>query len=343
MPSELRELIKQERNLRRTLDSVRQFASSESNNYELISVRLELLEATFEQFKKVRTEIELQTDHLSASTDEFSEQTALDQAREDENVGILVEFEEDYCVVKSELRRQLSAIRASTNAAPAPSAAELSGPPSTLARVKLPEINLPFFSGKTKEWVTFRDSFKSLIHSSNQLSNTDKFCYLRSAVTGEALQAIASVDITAANYDIAWSTLEKRYENRKLLVKSYLDSLFSIELMRKESYDSLNKLLSEFERNLQMLQKVGENPGQWSTLLVHMLCSRLDQSTLRQWETHHSSKEVPLYDDLMYFLRNHCSMLESIAHRRPERPESSENRSRFGVSNPAVPSQLVIV
>ncbi|XP_055588800.1 uncharacterized protein LOC129741119 [Uranotaenia lowii] len=341
MPSELRELIKQDRNLRRTLDSVRQFASSESNNSELISVRLELLESTFEQFKKVRTEIELQTDHLSASTIELSEQTALDQAREEENVGILVEFEEDYCVVKSELRRQLSAIKASTNATPAPSAAESFGPPSTLARVKLPEIKLPIFSGKSKEWVTFRDSFKSLIHSSNQLNDTDKFCYLRSAVTGEALQAIASVDITAANYDIAWSTLEKRYENRKLLVKSYLDSLFSIEPMRKESYDSLNMLLSEFERNLQMLQKVGENPGQWSTLLVHMLCSRLDQSTLRQWETHHCSKEVPLYDDLMCFLRNHCSMLESIAHRRPERPESSEQRFKFGVSNPAVPSQIM--
>ncbi|XP_055604172.1 uncharacterized protein LOC129752412 [Uranotaenia lowii] len=318
MPSELRELIKQERNLRRTLDSVRQFASRGSNNSELISVRLELLEDTFRQFKKVRTEIELQTDHLSNTTDEFSDQEALDQAREDENVGILVEFEEDYCVVKSELLRLSSTIRGSSNATPAQNAAVSSGPPSTLARVKLPEINLPFFSGKTKEWVTFRDSFKSLIHSSSQLNDTDKFCYLRSAVTGEALQAIASVDITAANYDIAWSTLEKRYENRKLLVKSYLESLFSIEPMRKESYDSLNKLLSEFERNLQMLQKVGENPDQWSTLLVHMLCSRLDQSTLRQWETHHSSKEVPLYDDVMSFLRNHCSVLESIAHRRPE-------------------------
>ncbi|XP_055598712.1 uncharacterized protein LOC129748218 [Uranotaenia lowii] len=338
MPGDIRELVKQERNLRVTVDSVRQFVLSESDNAELASVRLELLEYAYKQFKIVRTEIELITDHLSDTTDELSDNVALEQAREEENIRILIQFEDDYCELKSKLLRLLSSIRGSINETSASSASAFPGASSTLARVKLPEIKLPLFSGKTKEWVTFRDSFKSLIHSSNQLSNTDKFCYLRSAVTDEALQAIASVDITAANYEVAWSTLERRYENRKLLVKSYLDSLFSIDSLRHESYEVLNKFISDFERNLQMLQKVGEKPDQWSTLLVHMVCSRLDQHTLRQWETHHSSKEVPLFDDLMLFLRKHCSVLESISHRKPEEPDNCDEPITVGVRKPAVPS-----
>ncbi|XP_055605599.1 uncharacterized protein LOC129753777 [Uranotaenia lowii] len=278
MSSGLRELIKQERNLRITVNSVRQFISSESDNAELISVRLELLENAYKQFKIVRTEIELKTDHLSSTSDDLNDMT-LDQTREDENIEILVQFEDDYCELKSKLLHLLSAVRRSIDENSAPSTSAVSDSSATLARVKLPEIKLPSFSGNSKEWITFRDSFKSLIHSSNLLSDTDMFCYLRSAVSGEALQSIASVDVTAANYEFAWSTLEKRYENRKLLVKSYLESLFSIEWVQNESYEALNKLLSEFERNLQMLQKVGENPDQWSTLLVHMVCSRLDQST----------------------------------------------------------------
>ena len=97
-------------------------------------------------------------------------------------------------------------------------------------------------------------------------------------------------------------------------MKAHLDALFGIEAMRKENFESLNNVLSEFDKNLQMLEKLGQKTEGWSTMLVHMLCARLDPVTLRLWETHHNSKEVPLFADLLNFLRGHCAVLQSVSH-----------------------------
>ncbi|XP_055622799.1 uncharacterized protein LOC129766302 [Toxorhynchites rutilus septentrionalis] len=129
------------------------------------------------------------------------------------------------------------------------------------SRVKLPEIRLPSFGGKTRDWVTFRDMFRSLIHRNEQLTEMDKFTYLRSSLTGEALQEVNSIEMSAVNYTVAWEVLETRYENKKLIVKAHLDALFAEEPMKRENYEALNHLLSEYDRNLQMLEKIGEAPS----------------------------------------------------------------------------------
>ncbi|XP_058827648.1 uncharacterized protein LOC131687575 [Topomyia yanbarensis] len=62
-----------------------------------------------------------------------------------------------------------------------------------------------------------------------------------------------------------------------------------------------------------MLEKIGESTENWSTILAYMICTRLDSSTLRQWESHHNFKDVPNYRDLMGYLRSQCSVLQSIS------------------------------
>ncbi|XP_038117973.1 uncharacterized protein LOC6051048 [Culex quinquefasciatus] len=124
--------------------------------------------------------------------------------------------------------------------------------------------------------------------------------------------------MSSENYSIAWDLLQKKYEHKKLIVKAHLDALVALEPMKKESYNALNHLISEFDRNLQMLDKIGENTAQWSTVLVHMVCSRLDPATIRHWENHHKSKEVPKYTDLVEFLRSQCSILQAVKSNNPE-------------------------
>ncbi|XP_053692165.1 uncharacterized protein LOC128740628 [Sabethes cyaneus] len=99
----------------------------------------------------------------------------------------------------------------------------------------------------------------------------EKFTYLRTSLTGEALQEIATIEMSAVNYRIAWEALETMYENKKMLVMTHLDTLFAQESMRQESFESLNRLVSGFEKNLQMLSKLGERTDGWSTLLQYML------------------------------------------------------------------------
>ncbi|XP_055613234.1 uncharacterized protein LOC129759737 [Uranotaenia lowii] len=239
---DLRELYKLESNLCRTFETVRHFIANANSSVitsELIGVRLERLEDAFKQFQLVRTEIELQTDAEVTGVDDPEQELALMNARADEDASIAMEKENDFCNLKGELLRLLSLTSGSDHVAKK-SSTSISEPLETtasLARVKLPEIRLPTFNGDINFWVTFRDSFHSLIHSSDQLTAMDKFFYLRSALTGEALQEVSSVEMTAANYDVAWAALKRRYENRKLIVKNYINALFNVEVIRKESYD----------------------------------------------------------------------------------------------------------
>ncbi|XP_055590885.1 uncharacterized protein LOC129742966 [Uranotaenia lowii] len=312
---QLKLLQKRERQIVLLMDSVDRFIQ----NYEperdecQISSRLEALEPVFDEFHEVRSKIELifyESEEKKAKELYGDAKDEAEAQREEENDRLLLSFEDRFFQLKGALSKLQNKPERAPNV---DDSSHSQGHASMGSRVKLPEIRLPSFSGKLREWVSFRDSFQSLIHNNGQLAPMEKFSYLRSSLSGEALQEVLSIELSDVNYSVAWEILTERYENKKLIVKAYLDALFSLEPIRKESFESINNLISEFEKNLLMLQKVGEDTDGWSTILAHMLCSRLDSVTLRNWETQHKSKEVPKYEDMRKFLRSYCSVLQSVA------------------------------
>ncbi|GFX45107.1 uncharacterized protein TNCV_3431551, partial [Trichonephila clavipes] len=64
----------------------------------------------------------------------------------------------------------------------------LSGNESRQASIKLPEIPLPQFSCLYEKWSSFKDQFDNLISNNEKLTNSQKLCYLRSALRGHAKQ-----------------------------------------------------------------------------------------------------------------------------------------------------------
>ncbi|XP_055527501.1 uncharacterized protein LOC129720105 [Wyeomyia smithii] len=336
---DFKELKKQERQLRSSIKAIAKFAQAfrKELHEKQIEVRLETLENAMRKFYAVRRKIELSIDEEDAkidkkeSADQRNERLqALAIQREEEYEEAIRLVEEEYFEVKAtlivlRLKTEVPFRRFVPEAKPA-------AVQPVMSKVKLPDINLPSFTGKTKDWVTFRDTFRSLIH--NELDDFDKFTYLRSLVANNAFREISSIELTADNYEVAWRQLEKRFENKKLIVKAHLDAIIAFEPMRKENLDALSHLINEFDRNLQMLTKIGENPADWSTILAHMVCSRLDIVTLRQWETHHNSKEVPKYEVLIEFLRDQCAVLQSIVPVNPNIDES--RRPRLSATRAAV-------
>ncbi|XP_053692086.1 uncharacterized protein LOC128740561 [Sabethes cyaneus] len=322
---DLRTLLKRERTIYKRVTVVEAFIKNyhESNQCE-VEVRLQVLEDAYKDFFPLRESIELMLDESDGpSSIEGSSKVSIEEAkkiRDDRNTQQLAEFENKYCAVKSQLLK--------LRPIPEPHQATCTNhvqaeQTASFTKIKLPEIRLPSFSGKTREWIVFRDTFLSLIQQNPNLNSMDKFTYLKSSLTGEALQEINSIELSAANYEVAWKALQGRYENKKLIVKSHLDAIFSLEPLRKETCDGLHHLVSEFEKNLQMLDKLGEKTANWSTLLAYMMCSKLDATTQRHWEVKHNSKEVPMYQDLIIFLRNQCSVLQSVI---PQKTSAAETR-----------------
>ncbi|XP_058816128.1 uncharacterized protein LOC131679415 [Topomyia yanbarensis] len=200
----------------------------------------------------------------------------------------------------------------------------------TLDHVRLPQIKLQTFNGDIDEWLSFRDLFTSLIHWKSDLPEVEKFHYLKGCLQGEPKSLIDPLQITKANYPIAWEMLLKRYNNSKLLRKRQVESLFKLPSLSKESASELHMLLESFERAVQTLDQAVQ-PGDYKDLLlISLLTARLDPVTRRGWEECSSSKEVDTLKDLTDFLHRRVQVLESLP------PRSVDNR---GTQQSQVPSK----
>ncbi|XP_055543280.1 uncharacterized protein LOC129728838 [Wyeomyia smithii] len=222
------------------------------------------------------------------------------------------EGQAEHAAVRADFESRLFTIKASLT-----SAANPNPPPShsssALSGIKLPTISLPEFDGDYRQWLAFHDTFLALIHSNTDVPDIQKFHYLRAAVKGKAAKLIESIGISSENYALAWQTLEGRYSNDYLLKKRHLQALFDIPCMKKESAAALHGLVDEFERYIKILHQLGEPTGSWSTILEHLLCTRLHDNTLREWENYASTAENPDYTCLIDFLQRRTRVLESIS------------------------------
>lgn len=181
-----------------------------------------------------------------------------------------------------------------------------------IAQIKLPEINLPSFSGKYADWLPFKDQFDAIVHKRDDVPLIRKFQYLRSCLTGEALAVIQSYSLTAENYDAAWKSLQNNYQNERLIVSKLLSSITDI---RPVSMDNLKGL--KYMRNtvsvcintMATLEYEISGP-----LLIHTLISKFDGAMRLKWESKVSdSPKYPTFAKLEKFLTDRIQTLESVS------------------------------
>lgn len=117
--------------------------------------------------------------------------------------------------------------------------------------------------------------FESLIASNDALPNVQKLHYLRSALTGEAAKVINSLEITNDNYAVAWNLLKQRFENKRLIVQYLIQMLFDIPAITRESYADLRQLVDNISQYTQSLTKLGQPVENWSTMIIHIILSKI--------------------------------------------------------------------
>lgn len=180
--------------------------------------------------------------------------------------------------------------------------------------IKLPVINLPTFDGKYEAWSEFYDIFKSIIHENEHLTPIQKLHYLRSCLKGEATQVIQSLETSNQNYNVAWELLEERYDNPRLITQNHVKAIFEMPAINKESHTQLRTLIDTTLKHLRALKALEEPTDQWDTLMMHIVGSKLDRSTQKEWERSIEGTDMPKFDELIKFLKNRCNVLENIYH-----------------------------
>jgi len=150
--------------------------------------------------------------------------------------------------------------------------------------VKLPTITLPKFDGKYEDWLSFEDSFKTLVHDNTKIQAVQKFNYLKSCLIGNAAQVIHSLSATAENYEIAWNLLRERYSNKRIIIQNHVKALFELQVMLKESASGLSTLIDTALRHIHVLRNLEQPVEGWDALLLHLIGSKVDKKTRVEWE-----------------------------------------------------------
>lgn len=156
---------------------------------------------------------------------------------------------------------------------------------SQVTPVKLAALQIPKFTGLYSEWATFYDIFTAFVHNNKDISEIQKFFYLREALEGDAEKCLQCLGTTAENYRIAWQTLVSRYNNKKVLIQNYTKALYGLPAVTSESSFQLRQLIDGLNGHINALQMLGQQPKLWGSLLIHLITIKLDKECLREWET----------------------------------------------------------
>lgn len=179
--------------------------------------------------------------------------------------------------------------------------------------IRLPKLNLPTFSGKYEEWFPFRDSFNSLIHTNNSLSNVQKLQYLRASLSGLAADVIASLETSDANYQIAWSSLTDRYDKKQIIVSAHVEAIMRLPSMAKENAAQLRQITDGVTKHINALAALKCPTDYWDVLLIHIISAKIDPTTAREWHASLTSPELPNFKDFINFVKHRCETLEATA------------------------------
>lgn len=301
MSSKLNKLLKKRTVVKDDLSRFEAFLSeieTDSSKLNTLADRLNKFEETILDYERVQSEIE--------------EVEVDDPATAQENYQDRKNFQDKYFDMLAKAKAKLQLPNETDRRSLNNNNSSIILQQNSSKNVRLPTISLPTFSGDTNCWSSFYDRFKSLIHDDANLTVSEKFFYLQSALSGDAAQLIQDLESTDVNYEIAWALLKERFEDTKNLIKIHIQFIFNIPILCKENYTDLRNFLDILQKNIRALKHLGEPVDRWDTLLLFILIDKLDRSTKREWETATNKMKSPSLSFFIEFLKERCSILKGI-------------------------------
>lgn len=196
---------------------------------------------------------------------------------------------------------------------------------------RIPQIELPKFSGKLTDWAEFRDLFVSLVSTNADLTNVDRLTHLKTCMIEEASDLLKTLSTIGENFDRAWTILTTRFENKRLVITAHLNEFTALRTVTSESASELKRLIigtANFrEARKRQQQPVGELDD---SLIIHLTVQKFDATTRREWETLIGGKtEFPTFNEFETFLNQRINTLEALeSMKNSSHPKTQSDSSR---------------
>lgn len=129
----------------------------------------------------------------------------------------------------------------------------------------------------------------------------------------EASQMISHLQTTEENFDTAWTLLQKRYNNERRLVETYVRELSNQPCIKEESVKSLKQLHDNTMEYLKAIQNLGIETKPADFLINTIILQKLDPGTIRTYETTRTNpREMQKFEDLFNIIEKRFQSLERI-------------------------------
>ena len=151
------------------------------------------------------------------------------------------------------------------------------------AKVNLPKLQIPKFSGDVMQWTEFFDIFKSSVHNHQGLSDVQKFTYLRDQLGGSAQDTISGLQLTGSNYSTAMSLLISRFGDKQIIINAHHVALMDLQSASPKS-KSLRTLYDSMKIHLRSLSALGQDTTH--LVFVPVITNKLPKAVMMQLEMH---------------------------------------------------------
>lgn len=264
---------------------------------DIFLARAEKLEDTYKEFDSILLQMyEINSTLESDEVVKLEEDTAL--------------FEEYYFSIKAAadnilLNKRKDTDSHDTKTPKAESAGEIG---NTSERHKLPRIQIEPFSGKYEEFNSFISLFNTLIHNTN-LSDIEKFSYLRSLLRYPASQTLDSIDFRGDNYMLAYEKLVERYSNPRIIASYHLNKILKFKPLAEDNANNFRLFLDTFDDNYQAIKALKLNDlGDF--FMLHLGLKAVDKHTRKLFESQYSGSEIPNFKSLCDFIKTQYRVAE---------------------------------
>lgn len=193
---------------------------------------------------------------------------------------------------------------------------------------KLPDLGLPSFYGNYETWLGFYDIFNAVIHNRTDLTEIQKFLYLKVCCKGDALKIIDNLEVTSSNYSIAIDLLKNRYENKRAIIINHHINCLLFKLPQIESAHSIRTLIDTVTQHHCALEKLKLPVQHWDSLLIPIILNKLDDRSRCEWENKlDNNNYLPTLKELIDFLSRKCFTLDAVYDEKKSYLHSKSNNN----------------
>ena len=141
---------------------------------------------------------------------------------------------------------------------------------------KSPNLELKKFSGRPIDWPEFWDSFCSAVHENEELSDVEKFAFLRHCMEKSAKVVNSGFPITERNYSIALYLRKQRLAQPTLIKRAPIYELLNASpVFNEKNIGRLRDLCDVIETHYRALQAMGVDEDSYYTIVVPVIMDKI--------------------------------------------------------------------